>query len=79
MLCPIRATFVLMHVILVAELAFQLEVSTHFDALELHAFKRNINLVLVDLHFEEPGDAFKFLSLKFLAGGSKLVTVILVE
>jgi hypothetical protein len=69
----------MLHMNLVAELAFQLEVSVLFDALELHAFECVVNLVLVELHLEELGDTFKHLSLKILAGSNKLVTVVIVE
>jgi hypothetical protein len=68
-----------MHENLVVELVFQLEVSTPFDALKLHAFERTINLVLVELCLKEFGDVFEHFGLEFLAGGNKLVVVALVE
>ena len=64
---------------LVAELAFELEMSAFFDALKLHAFERAINLILVELGFKKLADGLKSLGLELLASGNKFVTVIFMK
>ncbi len=70
-LCRIHAAVILVHANLLAKLGRCLELCTFFDALELHALKQAIKLVLCKLSLKKLGDAFEHRHCKLFAKNNK--------
>jgi hypothetical protein len=71
--------FVLTSANLIAKLIFELELSTFFNVLELHAFEHTVVFVRHELGFKKLSDQFEGRGIGFSAQRDKLVAVVFCE